>query len=52
MDTQFKIVDFETYCKLCKHKDCLESEDPCFDCLDTPVNVYSRKPINFEEERK
>ena len=22
-------VDFETYCKLCKHKDVLQSDEPC-----------------------
>lgn len=44
-----KEVYFEKYCPKCKHTDCKESEDPCFDCLDEPVNQYSHKPVYYEE---
>ena len=43
-----KIVDFEKYCKYCKHKDDLDYTDPCNFCLDTPVNDNSERPICFE----
>lgn len=42
--------DFEKYCKLCKHKDIPEVKDPCNECLDEPVNLYTSKPTKFEEE--
>lgn len=45
-----KIVDFDKYCKMCKHKDLEESEYPCHDCLNNPTNEHSRKPIKFEEK--
>lgn len=44
-----KIVDFERYCPKCLHKDLKEHDDPCDDCLNEPVNVDSKKPVNFEE---
>ena len=47
-DINLHIADFEQYCKKCKHKDISETEDPCNDCLDEPVNENSRKPVNFE----
>ena len=43
-----KIVDFEKYCKYCKHKDDPEYTDPCNCCLDTPANNNSERPIYFE----
>ena len=44
-----KIVHFNEYCDTCKYKELAESEDPCFDCLAEPVNVYSHKPTKWEE---
>lgn len=46
-----KIVDFEKYCKLCKYYELTESEDPCWDCLETPANYESHKPIKFVEAK-
>ena len=34
----YKEVYFDQYCKKCKYEDTLESDDPCFDCLDNAVN--------------
>lgn len=48
---QEKIVEFEDWCKKCKHHDLLETEDPCFDCLDDPVNTHSHKPTKWEEDK-
>ena len=44
------IVDFGTHCQKCKHKDKKESESPCCDCLDVPVNTQSNKPIKWEKQ--
>lgn len=47
-----KEVYFGKYCPLCKHSKNLETDDPCEDCLNHPVNTYSHKPVNFEEKEK
>lgn len=49
---ELKIVQFDEYCPICKHHKKAENEDPCLECLDNPVNAWSRKPINFDEIRK
>lgn len=46
-----KIVDF-SWCKKCKHEDLDDYTNPCHDCLNSPTNVHSSKPINFEEKPK
>ena len=43
-------VDFEAYCKTCKHGELQECKDPCNDCLDQPWNEETRKPIKGEEK--
>lgn len=48
-NTDQKIVRFDLWCPKCEHYKKSESEDPCWGCLDTPVNTNSRKPINFKE---
>ena len=45
-----KFVDFAKYCKLCKHEMNKDFEDPCNECITTPTNLGSVKPINFEEK--
>lgn len=45
-----KIVEFHKYCELCVHFNKKETDDPCFDCLDNPVNEYSRRPVHFKEK--
>lgn len=47
-----KIVNFDIYCKTCKHKGVLETEDPCNECLTNPANEDSHKPVNYEKEEK
>ena len=46
------IVSFGEYCKQCKHFEKSESEDPCWNCLDNPVNDESKCPVYFEEREK
>lgn len=44
-----KIVNFE-YCNTCEYKDTPEDENPCHECLNEPVNLYSEKPVNYKEK--
>lgn len=39
-----------TYCESCEFKDVEQSEDPCHDCLNEPVNEWSHKPVNYKEK--
>lgn len=50
MNDGFKEVYFNQYCKTCVHKDLKETEDPCTECLDEPVNLESHKPVRWEEK--
>lgn len=52
MDDAYKEVYFGHYCKRCKHWELSEDKDPCDECLANPSNLYSHKPINFEEKSK
>lgn len=45
-------VYFDQYCKSCKYCDQNETLDPCNECLATPGNLYSHKPVNWEEPDK
>lgn len=47
--TGMKFVDFEKYCKKCKYNNTAESDVPCWECLEQPVNYNSEKPIHFKE---
>ena len=49
MDETYKEVYFDQYCKTCKYKDTKETEDPCDECLNEPVNLYSHKPTKWKE---
>ena len=44
---KYKFVEFQKYCGNCKHKDIEETKNPCNECLTSPVNEYSEKPINY-----
>lgn len=50
MEDAYKEVYFD-YCKTCQHEDKEEWKDPCFDCLDEPENLYSHKPVKYEEAK-
>lgn len=49
MDANNFEVDFETFCKTCKHKDIKEFKDPCNECLGNPVRESTCKPLNWED---
>ena len=45
-----KEVYFGEYCKTCKYEKLSEQDDPCYDCLNNPINEDSHKPIRWEEK--
>lgn len=50
MVDKYKEVRFDEYCKTCKYEAKNEDQDPCDECLSNPVNLYSRKPINWKKK--
>jgi hypothetical protein len=52
MEERMHIVEFENYCKTCEYKDSKSTEDPCDECLGSPVREFSRKPLNYKESSK
>ena len=50
MENEYKEVYFDKYCKTCKYEKTDEALDPCDECLGEPVNLYSHKPIKWEEK--
>ncbi len=52
MREQNKIVFFEKYCPNCKYEEMDENQEPCWDCLDCPVNQDTHRPVKFEEKKK
>lgn len=50
-EIDYLLVDFKKYCKTCEHKDKKENEDPCAECLENPMNLYSQKPVKWEEKK-
>lgn len=51
-DEVYKEVYFHEYCKTCKNLMLDENEEPCNECLDNPVNLYSHKPVKYEEKER
>lgn len=47
-----KEVYYDKYCESCKHKELKDWKDPCNECLETPVNYQSHKPVKWEEKEK
>lgn len=52
MEQLYKEVHYHDYCNKCKHEKVKDTDDPCNECLENPINLYSSKPINFEEKDK
>lgn len=50
MINENKEVYFHMYCEKCKHKEVKDIDEPCNECLDNTTNVYSHKPVKFEEK--
>lgn len=50
LDHEYKEVRYDKYCAKCKNSNIAGYEEPCNECLDNPMNLYSQKPIKFEEK--
>lgn len=50
MDEGYMIVEFDTHCGSCIHHKKEENESPCDECLENPVNLYTKKPIKYERK--
>ena len=50
MEESYKEVYFDQYCKTCEHEKLKEIDDPCDECLNNPVNLYSHKPVKFKSK--
>lgn len=50
MTNEYKEVYFVYYCSTCKHRNKKDNEEPCDECLDNPMNLYSHKPVKYEEK--
>ena len=49
-DSEYREVDYHIYCEKCKHYEDKGYESVCEECLDTPINLYTNKPIKYEEK--
>ena len=47
-----KEVDFETYCKKCKHSETESWDEPCSECLCVAMNEGTFVPDKYEEKGK
>lgn len=41
-------VEFDQYCKTCRHEKLAETDSPCDECLKHPVNTDSNVPFCYE----
>lgn len=48
MDSHEMIVEFDKYCSTCLHEKNAETEAPCDECLEHPVNWETNKPFCYE----
>lgn len=46
----YKEVRFDLYCDKCKYKDVDDVEEPCNECLTNTSNLFSVRPVKFEEK--
>lgn len=51
-DGEYREVNFEKYCATCKNVDCPEHRNPCFECLDNPLNYCTEKPVNWGQRNE
>ena len=51
MENEFKEVRFDLYCNRCAHEKTYSGDDPCDECLATPKNKYSIRPVNFKDRK-
>lgn len=42
-------VYYHEYCKACKHEEKREDEEPCYECLNSPYNLHTHRPLFWEK---
>ena len=50
MDEHYHEVYFYQYCKDCKYEKTPQEKDPCHECLSETMNLYSHKPVKYEDK--
>lgn len=45
------IVRYDKYCSSCLYFSKKENDDPCEECLNNPVNIDTRCPVNYKEDK-
>ena len=50
-DSEYREVDFATYCPKCEHIKKKDIEEPCSECLEHPKNLDTDKPTRFEVKK-
>ena len=50
-DSEYREVDFATYCPKCNYEKKTENEQPCCRCLSMPTHLYTDKPTGFEAKK-
>ena len=51
MDYQaYKEVYFNEYCKKCANEKVKDTDTPCAECLNEPLNWNTHKPVKYEEK--
>ena len=48
MENRERFVEFDQYCKTCQYEKLAETDSPCDECLEHPVNLNSNKPFCYE----
>ena len=48
VNDEYREVNFGEYCATCKYKLYPEEDDICTECLATPTNNESSKPVNYK----
>lgn len=43
-------VNFERFCPECKHFNKSENEEPCDECTNACIRMFSQRPLRFEKE--
>lgn len=48
--SDYKIIDFEKFCKSCTHSECDENSYPCDLCLSTPARIGGSTPLYYKKD--
>ena len=51
MEHDYQEVYFDDFCEKCKYNNVKEIHDPCHECLSNPVNLYTHRPVKYEEKK-